>query len=1726
MVPTLVYINVIIDGKEIKVILDSGASVSVVSHKFIKSLGRVEDLTPSVVKLVGITNDGGVINKGSIKLPIQFPGNPSVTFSHTFLTIPNLGVDVIIGNDFHIRYGSNFDYETNTLWLPAIDITTTMHHWNLKDRLNMVHPYQPFEGQILKDEVEEKCDYDSKTDLEDNQQSSFPNLLTCSTAGSKEDSRSQMNFEGFQIRTTMDIMCPANSECNCITPIMADGLIEHMGQFGLFNPTTQLPIKDDHDNLYIPRQLITISNQMPLSMINLSTKDILLPSGTVIGWILPEAYRMFFIKTVSSENDGHRGEMYKISATDEENLSEQMSIQEQITKILQLYPWMTEIKIGEIADDQKLQIYKVLVNFEDTFSQHSMDLGCTHLMQHHIETTSDEPIVRRSYRLSQVKSEALETQVQELVKIGVLEKSESAWNAPVVMVQKKNGDWRLCIDYRQLNTRIESKVFPLPLLQDFLDQLSGSAWFTSMDLSQGFWQVPLTEKSKHKTAFSSGLGHWQFKRLPMGLKTSPPQFQRLMALALGSMYKTKALVYIDDILLYSATFEEHLEVLRECLTRLRQAGLKLQGKKCHLVHKVLRFLGHVISAAGSIPDPEKTESIINFPTPGNVRELKTFLGVTAYYKRYVPNYSNIARPLHDLTMKNTKFIWSTEANLAFERLKAAMCTPPILRHVDPKKPFLVFSDASQVGVGAILAQMDDDAHDYVVEYYSKALTATERKWCTTDRELYAVILAMEKFKSYLEGRKFTLVVDHAPLVYLASMRDLSDKHHRWLLRLLRFDFDIRYRPGKIHLNCDSLSRLPQYYGSNSEYPAFRNHSINLMPRIDVPEDEITKWKLSISTELKLPVLEDKPRENLYHASCSNSYYSALSEALSHTAENYKMIRQVIHDYEVKHRKYFKDYHIPPTVTDKVHFKGILTGEPATHAEIVATAGILQIPVIISNRILGARDQSEQCWRPELGNHTSFMEHEEVIRPSSSPTLKTSAPNGVVLQFGMDKYRNYHWINTDMKIISKPVPRAMNAGLTKNIRNQLRKGTEDDCHPQDKDWTERVCPTQARTTDEPKECLSKYLYDPQKVQKHVRFQEESTFPIPINMNHILSLVENLYSNHPPAAPPSTIHDVPETHSVANSEHNMSQSECSESGQHKDHTESISAAVNCNIEAHSISNMDQYLNQSQAYESCLNKDNTESTLEVQSMACYDPEFPTVINHQTRENRPNFYQSNLKEPQVEPHTSNATCLSTKDTQMDEVTIQKTTSPTTGTLKTTDICFIGLTQPQTEALTVPTRREIITHQQQDDYCQQWRSYLQDNKAPTFTHHHFEVNKALMHLDEEGMLLFTPRQTMRKVEHAVMPRIVLPLQLINFVFKAVHEHGCHTGVRKGYGLIEQRYFRPSLKKLFTQYVSTCTICYNKKATQRQRKAPLVYQPPPQYALQSVSTDIVGPLNPPSDKSHKYILTIIDLYSRYLVAVPVKDVLAETIAKKLVKHWIMKLGTPRILLSDRGVQYESQLFQALCKYLGITKVRTSAYHPQTNGVIERTHGFINNALKMTVSESGQEWYNLLPYIVMIYNNTIHTALKETPAFVLFSRDLRLPTDIWSKAPIPGQYAIGISPHAYATVNALRLRKASKIYEEAMKAAKTVSHTYENQKRLSPSYKEFDLVVLRTPMSKKGISEKLYRPYSGLYRIIRLTSPVNCEIQEVNGVKSQVVHVDRLKKFDDTLRNQIIHWSQL
>ncbi|KAL0537842.1 hypothetical protein IC582_026831 [Cucumis melo] len=561
----------------------------------------------------------------------------------------------------------------------------------------------------------------------------------------------------------------------------------------------------------------------------------------------------------------------------------------------------------EEKEETKKKLIPILDQFSDIF-EWPEKLPPRRSIEHQIHLKEGtNPVNVRPYRYAYHQKEEMEKLVNEMLVSGIIRPSASPYSSPVLLVKKKDGSWRFCVDYRALNNVTVPDKFPIPVVEELFDELGGASLFTKIDLKAGYHQIRMVDGDIEKTAFRTHEGHYEFLVMPFGLTNAPATFQSLMNSIFRPYLRKFVLVFFDDILIYSRNWEDHLKHMEIVFLVLRKHELFANRKKCSFGLAKVEYLGHLISNKGVEVDPEKIKAITNWPKPTNVRETRGFLGLTGYYRKFVHHYGTLAAPLTQL-LKKGGFKWNAEAEQAFEKLKEAMIALPILALPMFDKPFEIETDASGYGIGAVLIQ-----NKRPIAFYSHTLANRDRGRPVYERELMAVVLAVQRWRPYLLGNRFVVRTDQKSLKFLLEQRVVQPQYQRWLAKLLGYTFDVEYKPGVENKAADALSRVT---------PTIQTHTVTTPISLDL---QVIKEEVEKDTRLMKIIAglnsDDDQQDNKFNI-CNGMLKYKDRLVISQSS---KLIPQVLHSYHDSavggHSGFLRTY---KRIAGELYWKGMKT----------------------------------------------------------------------------------------------------------------------------------------------------------------------------------------------------------------------------------------------------------------------------------------------------------------------------------------------------------------------------------------------------------------------------------------------------------------------------------------------------------------------------------------------------------------------------------------------------------------------------------------------------------------------------------------------------------------------------------------------------------------------------------------------------------------------------------
>ena len=554
---------------------------------------------------------------------------------------------------------------------------------------------------------------------------------------------------------------------------------EQLGSCALIDPNWELT---EEFGVMVGHTLVdATSPSANVLMVNMSEEEVVLPIGSLIGTLVP-------VLSVSVARA-----MECVPSTETAELPD----------------YLEDIVRGShtsLGDSGRQSLRDLLHKYEHVFPAPGEPVtGRSKTVLHEIEINDARPVRCGPRRLAPAGLRREQDCVREMLSGGQIEPSDSPWASPVVLVTKKDGSTRFCVDYRRLNSLTVKDAYPLPRIDDSLRLLGNQQWFSTMDLASGYWQVAMSPDAQKKAAFVTNEGLFQFRVMPFGLCNAPATFERLMDRVLCGMRWSRCLVYLDDVISFGKSVPEAIWRLEEVLARLSDFGLQLKAKKCTFMQTEVGFLGHIVGRSGLACDPNKLSAVRDWHEPTKLKGVRQFIGFVGYYRRFVKDFAKLADPLVSLTRKGVPFVWGRDQQDSFDSLKACLLCAPILGFPTEDDRFVLDTDASLFAIGGVLSQIQNE-EEVVIAYASRSLRLSQRRYCTTRREMLAAVVMCTHFRSYLRGSPFTLRTDHSSLRWLQKFKNEDGMLARWYLLLGQFSVTFEYRPGALHNNADGMSR--------------------------------------------------------------------------------------------------------------------------------------------------------------------------------------------------------------------------------------------------------------------------------------------------------------------------------------------------------------------------------------------------------------------------------------------------------------------------------------------------------------------------------------------------------------------------------------------------------------------------------------------------------------------------------------------------------------------------------------------------------------------------------------------------------------------------------------------------------------------------------------------------------------------------------------------------------
>ena len=1190
-------------------------------------------------------------------------------------------------------------------------------------------------------------------------------------------------------------------------------------------------------------------------------------------------------------------------ASEKPSVAESTDLNEDIETIL-------DLAAPNVDGEARKQLQLLVSEFRDVFALTDEELGLTKLTVHKIDTGDSPPIKRPPHRMAPGKLPEMKAEVETMLARGIIRPSKSPYSSPIVMVKKKDGSNRFCVDYRKLNDITRKDAFPIPRIEQTLDALAGACCFSTLDLASGYWQVPVDPVDIPKTAFvTADGGLYEYTRMPFGLCNAPATFQRLMNDLYKDVLYKSVIVFLDDVLTFSRSIEEHMSHLRCTFQRLREANLKLKPKKCCLLQREVAYPGHIVDKEGSRPNPEKLAALESWPTPTTVTGVRSFIGFCSYYRKYIRGFAEIARPLHALTKKSVKFTWKPEHTEAFDQLRNELVRGPVLSFPDFSQPFIIDTDASNNSLGAVLSNVID-GEERPLAFMSRVLSKTETMYSTTKREALAVVQALSWFRSYILGLKIVIRTDHASLRWMFR-QNADGMTFRMVQKLQEYDYTIVHRPGNKHGNADGLTRRedPREDWKDGELEALRGQCPEPKPCEEALEDVRdflkTMSELRPSAHLNAAA-SDQPEESCRTLMTSNRYPDPVMEIEDFLLDSCRSLVQCI----------TVDFRLVTLYQDEPNFDPFL-------AEALPTLKRQPMP----GDVIAIRDTEKPRWRYYL----------------------------IIKKFAWEK-TNFEILNTCLQQLRQLLE---SHGVHEVSIQRLGSGNPDCLN-----WW------QVRR-------LVSDVFGGTQIHVWVHYGAQGP---PVQMEQCRAHTES-----PMVQEPTTLPELSEE-------------------------EGRSSAENGDGEIISW---------------------VRAPCDVKKAQREDPHIGVLLEMLKYDN-------------------------------DDVDVFSLGEPP---LNKEDAVSLG-----------------------DEVTVLWSQWPQ-----------LTIRKGVLY-----------RRWKCKAENSEVFQLVVPSSHQKDILDQLHSSpvsGGHFAVEKTLSRIRQRFWWPKMRQHIEKKVELCLPCAARRTAGKQRVAELM---PMQIGTRfnTVAADILGPVTKGVKTKSKYVLAMTDLFTKFVVAVPLKDITAQCVASELVEHWVLRFGVPDVLHTDQGSNFNSELMKQVRQLLQIDKSQTTAYHPQGNGQVERFNRVIADTISKYCAENPRTWDLVLPYVTFVYNTTVHKTTRATPFSLVYGEECQYPIDLFYPKPIDHEYT---EAGDFATWLHETFREAHAHARLMLGCAQRRRKDLYHKKVHGKPYQPGARVWLFSPHKAK--SRKFFLPWEGPFVVGERINEVNYKIwKESKPSKWFIVHYNRLKPY--------------
>ena len=1316
----------------------------------------------------------------------------------------------------------------------------------------------------------------------------------------------------------------------------------------------------------------------------------------------------------------------------------------------------SDFQLSHLDPDLKSQLLELIMEYADIFSKRLYTIGRTHEITPNLTVNYSQLTSSRPYRVPQALLGDLKRQLQELQEANIIEHSNSYVSSPLLMIKKKNPSndpkqqkWRIVIDYRAINNHIKYPRYRLPLTNQLLENLTGSKYFSSLDLHSSFWQIPLKPEDRDITTFGTPFGNFRYITMPQGMNASSETFCQLADKILAPITDLNISNFVDDFCAGSKTASQMLFKLRKLFQRFREFGLTLNPNKCIFFQTEITFLGHKLNDKGIKPLDENVKKILDFPTPNTVRKVRRFLGCVSYYRKFVNNFSHLATPLTNLIRKNQKFRWNPEAQFAFDTLKEKLSKPPILVHPDFDREFILSCDASDIALGAMLGQKDDSNIIHPIAYFSKKLNATQMNYTIMEKELLAIIEAIKSFKYYLYARNFTIRCDNMALTKLSKLESVNSRIARSFAFLSEFNYKFEHIKSSENNIADALSR--DFFPSeirktknsppkSREIPTTLNDSqlTNISTKIPktkklspIPSKyEIEKNNTSTKTLSSLqsfPIPQKQtPSKNLNTWSIGAGLRN-----LGNTCYMNVVLQTLAHSVPLV--KYLFNKNNFPCENTQACMICILK----RHVELIQkNSGQIIEPIEVCNYVQFSTSQF-QCGRQEDAHEFLYFILDKLRQCSKNHCIQRDEnsnfhENGNVIQDILEGItRNEIICASCLKtnLTFDPVI-DFNLGIgqnTKTLQQALDKFMQSE-----NTYNSYHCSNCKSNTH----AIKKFSIS------------KPPFMAIFQLKRFSFNCSNIQKNNKYVAYPEKLNFSPYLSDAQ--------------------TEPLWYKLNAVIvhSGHTHTNGHYF---------CYVKDSVDNWFLMNDSYVKQVSLSEVLQQ-------NAYlliysQCNTNELNELHAPPSDVTKNSKRSLTNEITTHSS-----------DFLINSI------LIDLPTIDEIKHAQRLDVKLSKIISHLKNptNHTSKLYPNYLLKDNLLMHS------AFIPKfRKTTKILQIVIPDKFKPQILAS-------KHMPHYGLFKTYNAIREKYFWTNLYSDTKNYINSCKECIAFKSPNKLPPIPLQRNFIPSRPMQMVSCDHVGKL-PCTDKGNIYILSFLDHFTKYMKLYAVPNQNAQTTAEKFL-DFVSIFGMPEKLLSDRGTAFTSDMFKNLCKQFGVTKLFTTPFHPQTNGQSEIINKNIKKSLAIFAQNTPQ-WDNHLNHYALLYNSSIHVATQEKPAYLHLGYDPLLPIDMLLNTQSPDKTTYP----DFVTQKTSEMQYVYKhINEQLLKAAEH-QENYQHKKAKYRQLHEGQLVFLFSPQADRNSQTVKKRNFFGPYRISKKHNEVDYTIEHATdpSKKPVKVHASRL-----------------